>query len=244
MSSLAPLIGRACAALHRLTVERDPLLLQGREGRWRWPWVLVGMAMVCGLGFLLILGVFLLVGIERMQEWLLLSRDGLRLDPQWPQTFAVWLVMFVPLLVAPLLTLPLVHDVSWRRAFSYGGGFRWTQFARAAVALFIALVVLDGLSFYAEFQRYEFRWPGLDSAPWFGLAMAVIFVQSLSEEVVFKGYLLRVWGALLPFRLPIAAAVIFCFILIHIGNVDFHGIMAQPPQGRGRGFRLWQKHHT
>ena len=77
---------RACATLRRLTVERDPLLLQGREGRWHWPWVLVGMAVTGGLVVLLMLGVFLLVGDERMQEWLVVSRDSLKLDPEWPQT--------------------------------------------------------------------------------------------------------------------------------------------------------------
>src|SRR5712692_1383948 len=110
--SLSPLIDRGCATLRRLTVERDPVLMQGREGRWRWPWVIAGMAIASGIVILLFATVFAPVGPKNLREWLLLSWDSPELDPRSPQTFALWLVLFAPLLVAPLLTLPLVHDVS------------------------------------------------------------------------------------------------------------------------------------
>ena len=48
----------------------------------------------------------------------------------------------------------------------------------------------------------------------------MIFVQSLGEEVMFRGYLLRAWGAVLPFRLPVTAAVITLFVAGHLWNDD------------------------
>ena len=50
--------------------------------------------------------------------------------------------------------------------------------------------------------------------------MVVIFVQSLGEEVMFRGYLLRAWGAVLPFRLPVTGAVIALFVTGHLWNED------------------------
>src|SRR5439155_10909679 len=36
-------IGTLRARLRRLSVQRDPVLLQGRERRWRWPWAMAGL---------------------------------------------------------------------------------------------------------------------------------------------------------------------------------------------------------
>jgi membrane protease YdiL (CAAX protease family) len=207
--------------LRALVIEHDPVLLQGREGRWRWPWVIAGMVATVVITVLLCLIAIAVADTQNMASWLL-SQDELELglDRHEPYTFVLWLVGFPPMLAAPLLTLRLVHGVSWRRAFSFGGGFDWRQFLRAGMAYFLVTGAYAGWSIYWEPQYFQFQRPGLDYVPWFVLALALIFVQSLSEEVICKGYLLRVWGAVLPFRLPVVAAIVVLFVAAHVSNAD------------------------
>jgi membrane protease YdiL (CAAX protease family) len=213
--------------LRALVIEHDPVLLQGREGRWRWPWVIAGMVattVIPILLFAIVIAIVIAIAVAATDSMpaRLLSEDMAEpgLDPREPYTFVLWLVVFPPMLVAPLLTLRLVHGVSWRHAFSFGGGFDWRQFLRAATAFFVVSGAYAGWSIYWEPQYFQFQRPGLDYVPWFVLAFALIFVQSLGEEVLCKGYLLRVWGAVLPFRLPVVAAIIVLFVAAHIPNAD------------------------
>jgi hypothetical protein len=50
--------------------------------------------------------------------------------------------------------------------------------------------------------------------------MLAIYAQSLGEEVLFKGYLLRVLGAVLPFRWLVVLPLVVAFTALHIGNTD------------------------
>src|SRR5262249_57358467 len=45
--------------------------------------------------------------------------------------------------------------------------------------------------------------------------------QTLAEEILFRGYLLRIWGAVVPFRLLTTSAVMAAFISLHFPNTDF-----------------------
>ncbi len=222
-------IGRLDARLRRLVAEPDMVLLLGRERRWRWPWMLVGLAAVV-LVFLLLLGAT--VAFERIAlglGWidrsfssaLYLSTAMFPFDPGRPLSYAgELLVIWLPLLLAPLLVLRIVHGVSWRRAFSYGGGFRWLDFARAAMALLTMLGLVASLAFYLEPQQHEVRWPGIGILPWIALGFGAVLVQTLAEDVFFLGYLHRTWGAVVGLRLPVAAAVITIFVVPHLANSD------------------------
>jgi membrane protease YdiL (CAAX protease family) len=130
-------------------------------------------------------------------------------------------VVSLPFLLAPLFTLWAVHGVSWRRAFSWGRGFDWRQFWRAALAYLLLGSVGVVLGYLLEPQQHQFpaRSPGF--LLWAVLALGVVFVQTLGEDVLFKGYLVRVCGAVLPLRVPVVAAVIVVFVAGHLWNDDF-----------------------
>ena len=138
-------IGHVLARLHRLSFERDPVLLQGREGRWRWPWAVNGLLLTALLFVLLSLGVIIFEDVAVRQNWVRggFPQNVFPLDPAQPVTYLDVLISSLPFLVAPLIALPLAHGVSWRRAFSYAVGFQWGQFWRAALALLLlALLAL------------------------------------------------------------------------------------------------------
>ena len=141
------------------------------------------------------------------------------LDPAQPITYLDVLLPRCPFCLPPDV-LPLVHGVSWRRAFSYAMGFQWRQFWNASLALLIVALLGLALGYLLEPRQFQFPARGPAFAIWVALAFGVIFVQSLGEEVLFRGYLLRAWGAVLPFRLPVTAAIIALFVAGHFWNED------------------------
>ena len=215
-------IGSVLASLRRLSFARDPVLIQGREGRWRWPWAINSLLLTALLFAALSLVVIVFEDVAVRQNWVSggFPQNIFPLDPAQPVTYVDVLLASLPFLIAPLIALPLAHGVSWRRAFSYGAGFQWGQFWRAALALLLVALLALALGYALEPQQYRFpaRSPG--HLFWIALALAVIFVQSLGEEVMFRGYLLRAWGAVLPFRLPVTAVVIALFVAGHLWNED------------------------
>jgi membrane protease YdiL (CAAX protease family) len=215
-------IARVLARLHRLSFARDPVLLQGREGRWRWPWAINGLLLTALLFVLLSFVVIFFEDVAVRQNWVRggFPQNVFPLDPAQPITYVDVLIASLPFLLAPLIALPLAHGVSWRRAFSYGVGFQWGQFWRAALALLLLAMLALMLGYALEPQQYQFPARSLGHALWIALALGVIFVQSLGEEVLFRGYLLRAWGAVIPFRLPVTAAVIAIFVTGHLWNED------------------------
>ncbi len=142
------------------------------------------------------------------------------IDPAQPLTYLDLVLTSLPFLIAPLIVLPIAHGVSWRRAFSYGVEFQWRQFWSTAVAFLCVATLGLIVSYLVEPKQIQFpaRAPGF--VVWVVLAIGVIFVQSFGEEVLFRGYLLRVWGAVLPYRLPVTGAVIAIFVAGHLGNED------------------------
>ena len=213
---------RLLAGLARLMWRRDPVLLLGREGRWRWPWALAGMAATMLLSGLLSLAPLVFEDHALRQGWIGRTFAGVvfPFEPGRPASYVYDLLCWLPYLLPPLIVLRIVHGVSWRRAFSYGRGFRWLDFCRAALALLLLLGLTGTLTYLLEPQQHQVRWPGIDALPWIALGLCAILVQTLGEDVLYLGYLHRTLGAVLAIRLPVAAAVTTLFILPHLGNSD------------------------
>jgi membrane protease YdiL (CAAX protease family) len=218
-------LGLSLAGLDRFGWQRDPILLLGREGRWRLPWVLFGLA-VCPLvfGALLVSGPLAFETAALHEGWIVrkfsTSSSTFPFEPAQPLSYVHEVLTWLPLLLAPLIVLRVVHGVSWRRGFSYGNGFRWLDFCRAAAALLVVLAPAAALTYYLEPQQHQWRWPGIAILPWIALGLGALLVQTLAEDVFFLGYLHRTWGAVLAFRLPAAAAVTAVFVLPHLFNAD------------------------
>lgn len=209
--------------LHQVTSQPDPVLLQGREGRWRWPWALVGLA-VTGLVFFVLFTAS--IGFEDLAlrlGWVAggLPRDAFPLDPARPLSAVDSVLASLPFLLAPLFALQAVHGVSWRRAFSWGSGFAWGQFWRAALAGLMVGGLGIAFGYLTEPQQHEVPVRSASHLLWIALALAVVFIQTIGEDALFKGYLVRVFGAVAPVRLPVIATVIVLFVAGHLWNEDF-----------------------
>ena len=210
------------ASFHAMATASDPVLLQGREGRWRWPWAVSGLVLIAAMFMALGSLVVMFEELAVRAGWIGSFPDNVfPLDSTQPITYLDVLLAAFPFLLPPLIALPLVHGVSWRRAFAYSGArFRWREFWRTALALLTLAVLGFVIGNLTEPKQYEFRAP--PALAWIALALAIVFVQSIGEEVLFRGYLLRTWGAVLPFRLPVTTAIIGLFVAGHLGNDDLN----------------------
>jgi membrane protease YdiL (CAAX protease family) len=206
----------------------DPVLLQGREGRWTWPWVLVGTLAALVVVLAPISGS--LEGFAEERQWIAKGILDLTLDPEQPFTFAIVTIAALPLLLCPLLLLQFLHRVPWRRAFAYRGSFDWPLFARSALALLLVFILVNLLAAASAPDEFRLQPRGLGHVPWALLGMIAVFAGALGEDVLFKGYLFRVWGALVPARWPVVAVVVVVFTALHVGNTDL---------GEDRAFSLF-----
>lgn len=198
----------------------DPVLLQGREGRWQWPWALAGTLLTFVLIAILSRSGDLLANLAVRKDWMDRGLLDLTLDPDQPITFAVVAVSAAPLLLCPLIILRYLHRVPWRRAFAYRGDFDWSLFVKGALAMLLVSAAGSMVGALASPGEFELEPRGFDHVPWALLGVVVVFLAALGEEVVFKGYLLRVWGAVIPARWPLVAVLVVFFTYLHVGNAD------------------------
>ncbi len=187
----------------------DRVLLLGRIGRWQWPWALLGtvatFALVFVIGF----------ATEPIENWIAghygEATAGADLTPGRLDTFAGFLLFAITVAFAPALAAIAVHGVGPGALLGTNGQFRWDLCARASLALILvmALGLLTGL--VREPANHQWQASVPDRLPWIMLALPIIFFQSFAEEYFFKGYLLRLWGAVLPVRwlMVLIIAVIF-----------------------------------
>jgi membrane protease YdiL (CAAX protease family) len=202
--------------LRQAVSDQGAFLRQGRQGRWRWPWALLSTVLaVLGIGIMqaCVLGIGWAFRVE--------SAPDKVLDPQRLSSFVMVLLAFLPLIIVPCLLTRYLHKVSWRQLLASSGHFDWRLYRRSAGAFFLVTAALTVFDYAIDPKAYQLVHRGIDFLPWLGLGLAVIFVQTLAEEILFRGYLLRMWGAVVPYAWLTASILIGVFISLHVDNPDF-----------------------
>jgi uncharacterized protein len=200
----------AWGPLVRAMLNRSAVLLQARQGRWRWPWALLSTVLA-------FLGIAIAMGVVAAA---LHYEGSTLLDPKRPSSFLALVLVVLPLIVVPCLLMRYVHGVSWRRLISPSGHFDWSIFLRAAGAFFAVSAIVGGIDYALNPGSYRLVGRSAEFLPWLMLGLVVILAQTLAEEVLFRGYLLRIWGAVLPYGVPTTAVVMCVFISLHLANPD------------------------
>jgi membrane protease YdiL (CAAX protease family) len=208
-------LARLWTSIWRLATTRDVVLLQGRQGNWRWPHALGSTVLACVCIVLLLV---IVVGIAH--GFNVVFKEDKPLDPQQPASFLLMLFMFLPFILVPSLLMRYLHQVSWWQVLGFSGRFDWRLHLRAAGAFFTTAAILFAIDYPIHPNAYRLLPHALDHTFWLVLGLAVIFVQTLAEEIMFRGYLLRIWGAVVPFRLLTPAIVMSAFISLHLSNAD------------------------
>lgn len=191
------------------------LLLSFRTGRWRWYWALLASAFGVLLAMSgIIAAAFVTSGLDMDSDSEAILRPGYTSD------YMIVLIVWSLLAISGLVALRVIKGDAVRRAFTATGQFPFADFAKCAAALLLVYGSVAALTFV--FTPQDFSWPARNSDfyAWLALGLFVILVQSAAEEIFFRGFLLRVWGAVIPYPLIVCGLLMALFISIHIPNPD------------------------
>ena len=212
---------------HGSIVGRDPVLEHERWGRWRLGWVLLALVLGAALTFLTVGGA--VVGLQTLAELrgeqaaFQTASSFERIEPGNGYTFAALVLVGIGFAV-PVLILSRLHGRRWWFALGYDTPFLWRNFVKAASALFVLALIGTVYGYLRHPDAYSateiLASPPPKYAFWFGIGLLAVFVQSFGEELLFRGYLPRVLGAVFPYRLIVVGIVIAFFVSLHAGNSD------------------------
>lgn len=202
-----------------MAMRPDALLLAGRIGRWRLPWAVLGTACVVVLSVLLVVVAGWIEG-RVARGFGRLRSDDTSLIPGHLEDFVGFALFGIALAAATAIVLAVVHGQDPRLAISPQRRFDWRLFARTATAYLLVLMVGTLIDFAIEPSSYTLNLRPLSHVPWLLLGMLVILPQAFGEDFVFKGYLTRVWGAVLPVRALLVPLVAGLFTSLHTVNDD------------------------
>ncbi|WP_256947173.1 CPBP family intramembrane glutamic endopeptidase [Haematobacter genomosp. 1] len=153
---------------------------------------------------------FRLAGEGRFQP---LAADIALGETPWGMIALLW--SFAALAIGPMIAVRLLHGRSIRSLFGRGGTVL-RDFVKAAATLIVIYVL--GITVTSLLPGEEGTLPGLDLRRWLTflpLALIGIGIQTLAEELVFRGYLLQQLAA--RFRSPLIYLLLpsILFALLH-----------------------------
>jgi membrane protease YdiL (CAAX protease family) len=140
---------------------------------------------------------------------------------------AIQLIPFLFALVTLLICIKFLHKRSILTVFTSRKNIDWKRFLFSTTVwflimganLFIAIWFSDTIQWHFNFQTF---------IPLLFISLILIPIQTTCEEVLFRGYLLQLFGS--SYRLPWLAIIItsILFGLIHAGNpeIDYLGYIA------------------
>ncbi|MFM9940261.1 MAG: CPBP family intramembrane glutamic endopeptidase [Hyphomicrobiaceae bacterium] len=205
---------------------RDPVLLAERVGRWHLIYAILG-TIACAL-----LAVALLSIIDHGLETLA-NRTGTRAaydragEPNvffLPGNVYTFLnnALFGVALIAVATALAALHLRSPGYFWRYHGPGGAALFFKTAAAMIVVTLAGSAYEYIKNPASFALR---TDFGRIYLLSVAAgigaLLLQTLGEEAVFRGYLLRVWGALVPIRAAMVAALVTGFTMLHTVNSDF-----------------------
>ncbi|NQU37218.1 MAG: CPBP family intramembrane metalloprotease, partial [Actinobacteria bacterium] len=186
---------------------------RGRGAGW---WYLAGTATII---FVWVFGSVLLA-IPLLLDPGAINADGsFNLGSVWLNNL-VALLTFVPLFVAVLLVVRLIHGRPWRTVITPFRSFSFRMVGIGA-AVWTGLLLL-GLLVGVAFGTDELEWV-FDSAVFFPnliVLLALLFIQTTAEELFFRGYLVQWFGLVTRSRWLQSAVIGFVFMVPHMLNPE------------------------
>lgn len=205
---------------------RDPVLLQEREGRWQWPWALALtiiaaaiMMLTIGAGLALLIFLSMITGSEEEVRRAAEITATSLFTPGEPYSFLIVFWTYAAMVVGVVVALS-IRAKSLRIGLTYNTPLTFAHFWKAAGAMLVMLALSIVLQYLVFPQGFAVRPMPPEHAIWVLLAAILLLVQTLGEELLFRGFLLRVWGAVVPIRLIVVMAISGTFISLHVGNPD------------------------
>ncbi len=203
---------------------RDPLFLSERIGNWQWYWVLATVtasSVIYYYAFQYVWKVLYAVAIwtETEGDFLSYINDWTKISDNIYSLIIFGVAGVVQISIGILLLS--IHRRHFFSGLTFNVSLSWVPFwkAGAAYGLSLLLFMLIYLIFYPE--QFTVQSPGTQYyILLLGLGAALLLVQTLGEEILFRGYMFRVIGAVFPYRLALVLLVSMMFTYEHINNPD------------------------
>ncbi len=204
----------------------DPVLLAERQGRWHWHvvviWTLFGAVLA-------VIGVTL---NDQLLEWLASATETRAAYDRASEPSVFFLpgniytflnnALFGIVLVAVTTALGLLHGRTAGFFWRLQGDGSVALFLKATAAMLVVALAGTGYEYLKSPGNFALR-SDFSLVYWLSVAAAIgaLLLQTLGEEALFRGYLLRVWGAILPIRALVVALMVTGFTSLHTVNSDF-----------------------
>lgn len=216
----------------RLTAP-DPVLRHEYRGLFatgwfgRFGWLVLGVLLLVLVTLAAnVLGYASIWGVANLRNEIPLFERGAELNDLAPgngYAFAVLALVGIGFAV-PAVVVSRVYYGRWWWALTYDAPFRWYNFVKAATAFAVLLMVSVLYGVLTRPDLYSATSILTDPPPayaiWFGIGLVAILIQSFGEEILFRGLMPRMFGAIIPFRLIAVGLVMTIFISAHAYNPD------------------------
>ena len=203
----------------------SPFFRSQRRGRWRWPWLLLGLlvsAITFAVALFAVANLFtlLLKSIDPS-----LAKEFLDSEEQGttPLMFSLHLLLVgIPFWVAAMVG-SLVQGRSIWSLVTPLRSFRWglagkTVLLVSSLMIALQMIPIPGTGHIVPFLQFTgFR---VEHAVWFLPVLFFLLLQTSGEEAFFRGYLMRQLGAVTRVWWIAPAVVVAVFTSGHIGNDD------------------------
>ncbi|MBI5300700.1 MAG: CPBP family intramembrane metalloprotease [Chloroflexi bacterium] len=202
-------------------MEYITLAREGKNEWWRYVLSLFAILVVwLGSSFVLGIGLVLFVMLDSDPNTQLDMLTGriVGVDPAW--LFVILMLSAAALCAGVLIAVRVIHSRPVRSLITPRAGVDWKRFA-VGFGFFFLLSALASIAEAVLFPgRYEFAFKPVEFFKFLPLVLILIPIQTIGEELMFRGYLLQGLG--LWFRRPFIAAIIssLIFMALHLFNPE------------------------
>lgn len=149
------------------------------------------------------------------------------------KNFLLFLIalMFVVLALVFLFCLKVIHKKKVEWVATGAVKFRWNRFWFACIFWALLMLIFTVVGYYMEPEAYTVQF---ELKKFLGLVLvSVIFItiQSMTEELIFRGYLTQAFGLLFQSRLSALLIPALLFGAMHLANPEVveHGVATMFP---------------
>jgi membrane protease YdiL (CAAX protease family) len=126
--------------------------------------------------------------------------------------------------LAALLTVRIIHLRPMTTVLAVGGRFLWSRVALGVAAFSAIVVPIYAINIIQNPEAFTFSFEPKVFALLVALAVPLFLVQSASEEIVFRGYVGQLVGALTGSKILIVLTSSVLFALAHYPNPEVGGL--------------------
>lgn len=135
---------------------------------------------------------------------------------------------FLPLLFGLFVAVRLIHRRPFRTLVTGRPRVRWGLVLRSGLAFFVPMAALSAVQAAATPEAFVLQFEAAAFALLLPVALVLTSMQSMTEELAFRGYLMQGLRRLTARRWIIVAVSSAAFVAPHYGNPD---LMAAPVLG-------------